>query len=183
MRKATAWVPNDRSIDARKRIVERIGVSTSGGFISNERLGYGKVIVILRNHSRETAKLAAKTAEEWGVEEEGLHKARRMIRKIAIDTRTKDFAFRLMKGLLYTNSTLHKMGVRDNKGCCWCNEENHSITHMLRDCSQVQGLIRHEWHADIGLKERVIAIRTLQYIYSCNFNDERPSAEGLYILP
>jgi len=101
------------------------------------------------------------------VSEEQLLKFRKSIKWIGLDTRVKDFAFRLSKGLLYSNDRLCKAAIKDSSASSWCGEVNQMTLHMLRDCPKIAGLTCSPWDESLSLHERVKAIRALQYIYSC----------------
>jgi hypothetical protein len=50
--------------------------------------------------------------------------------KLFLDTKTKDFAFRLHSGAVYANKDLFRYGIRETSACQHCGAEEQSITHL-----------------------------------------------------
>ena len=48
-----------------------------------------------------------------------------------INTKVRNFQYKLLHRILPTNKILHKMNIRDNSICNFCNAEEDSIIHYL----------------------------------------------------
>jgi len=55
-------------------------------------------------------------------------------RKIYRDTRSRDFCYRLINGLLYAANDLHKFGIYDSPKCPHCETQVQTIEHLLWEC-------------------------------------------------
>ena len=54
--------------------------------------------------------------------------------KVAVDTRTREFQYRLLNRYLATNSFLQKTGKIDSSMCSSCNAEAESLEHLFLSC-------------------------------------------------
>ena len=60
--------------------------------------------------------------------------------KVALDTRTKEFQYRLLNRYLATNSFLLKIGKIDSSMCSFCNAEAESLEHLFLSCPIINPL-------------------------------------------
>lgn len=57
---------------------------------------------------------------------------------ISNDVKLKWFQYRLIHRILGTNELLHKIGIKDNPLCSFCNLQNETIYHIFVECSVVK---------------------------------------------
>ena len=55
-------------------------------------------------------------------------------RKVTIESRTRDFQYKILNRILFTNKMLFKMKINDTDKCTFCNEEEETIEHLLTTC-------------------------------------------------
>ena len=55
-------------------------------------------------------------------------------RKVTIECRTRDFQYKILNRILFTNKMLFKMKISDTDKCTFCNEEEETIEHLLTTC-------------------------------------------------
>ena len=54
--------------------------------------------------------------------------------KVALDTRTREFQYRLLNRYQATNSFFQKIGKIDSSICSFCNAEAESLEHLFLSC-------------------------------------------------
>jgi exonuclease III len=97
--------------------------------------------------------------------------------KLFLDTRTKDFVFRLHSGVLYANKDLHRFGIRETTTCQHCGEAVQTMAHLFQTCAPIQTLVRNlatslgletsTWK-DVDDNERHYLLKIYHIIYSEN---------------
>ena len=55
-------------------------------------------------------------------------------RKVTIESRTRDFQYKILNRILFTNKMLFKMKISDTDKCTFRNEEEETIEHLLTTC-------------------------------------------------
>ena len=60
--------------------------------------------------------------------------------KVALDTRTREFQYRILNRYLVTNSFLQKIGKIDSSMCSFCNAEAESLEHLFLSCPIINPL-------------------------------------------
>ena len=55
--------------------------------------------------------------------------------KVLIDTKSREFQYKILNRYLTTNSFLHKIGLIASKLCTFCGLESESLEHLLISCS------------------------------------------------
>ena len=55
--------------------------------------------------------------------------------KVTIDTKTRQFQYKILHRILYTNKMLFKMNLVDTSKCTFCNEFDETIEHLMLNCS------------------------------------------------
>ena len=58
-------------------------------------------------------------------------------RKVTIESRTRDFQYKILNRILFTNKMLFKMKISDTDKCTFCNEEEETIEHLLNTCKYI----------------------------------------------
>ena len=54
--------------------------------------------------------------------------------KVAIDTKTREFQFKLLHHILYTNYELFRRGMDQTPLCSFCNMDNETLDHLFYSC-------------------------------------------------
>ena len=54
---------------------------------------------------------------------------------VLIDTKSREFQYRILNRYLTTNSFLHKIGLANSPSCTFCKQESESLEHLLIICS------------------------------------------------
>jgi len=121
--------------------------------------------------------------------------------KCALDTRTREFQYKLLNRILFTKSLLHKIGKKDSPLCSFCLTKDETIEHLFFQCtvvkafwSSVQCFLHHhdlyhkvlnEVDIILGITEPIdhyimtnhILLLAKQHIYKCSINDIKPVCE------
>ena len=119
--------------------------------------------------------------------------------KVALDTRSREFQYRILNRYLVTNSFLQKIGKIDSSMCSFCNAEAESLEHLFLSCPIINPLwanlivwcnsknIQIKSLSDVdkmfGIwtrKEDTLILNhliliTKQYIYYCRNSTAKPS--------
>lgn len=119
--------------------------------------------------------------------------------KVVLDTKSREFQYKILNRYLTTNSFLHKIGLIASPLCSFCHAESESLEHLFISCSFTQsfwleficwcknmGIILEElsqtdklfgiWdREDDFLILNQLLITAKQYIYDCRRNTVRPS--------
>lgn len=119
--------------------------------------------------------------------------------KVALDTKSREFQYRILNRILATNSLLKKIGITNSSACSFCGTVDESLEHLFTSCPIVTTLWTDliDWCnnrnieitslSDIdkmfGLWKRKddflllnhIVIIAKQYIYYCRNNTLKPS--------
>ncbi len=80
----------------------------------------------------------ARLKKDWNLDECTINIAYAWVRKISFATKTRNFVFKLLNGLLYGNNRLHAMGFSESKGCEFCECDKQDILHLLISCPRAQ---------------------------------------------
>ena len=114
---------------------------------------------------------------------------------VALDSKTREFQFKFLNRIIYTNKILFKMRIVDSELCSFCKEEKESLEHFFFQCK----VSRSFWvslqqfiaSADISISPFSIVdiffgvskdsahyliinhliLTGKQYIYSCKYNE------------
>ena len=54
---------------------------------------------------------------------------------VVIDTKSREFQYRILNRYLTTSSFLHKIGLANSPLCTFCKQESESLEHLLIICS------------------------------------------------
>ena len=57
---------------------------------------------------------------------------------VTTDSKTRQFQYRILNRILYTNKLLYKMKIADTFKCTFCNEEDETIQHLLFSCKYTE---------------------------------------------
>jgi hypothetical protein len=97
--------------------------------------------------------------------------------KLFLDSKTKDFTFRLHSGAVYANKDLFRYGIREMSAFQHCGADEQSITHLWMQCESVAQLMA-EMAGDLALessswrsvdqRERHYFLKLFHIIYSEN---------------
>ncbi len=96
------------------------------------------------NHLR--AKWEAKL--EVPLTKEAISQCFELIHKTTIDSKTRNFQYKLIHRIITTNSFLQKIGKREDNLCTFCETESETIEHIFFNCTKVQSLLRQleDWY-------------------------------------
>jgi len=83
-----------------------------------------------------------RSLEEGSVEEDEARSLWQAIKRTMTDTRTRDFAFRLINGLLFANKDLHKFGIKQYSNCPECTEQQQSTKHLMWECDGTKRILQ-----------------------------------------
>ena len=53
----------------------------------------------------------------------------------SVDTKSREFQYRILNRYLTTNSFLYKIGLANSPLCTFCKQESESLEHLLIICS------------------------------------------------
>ena len=54
--------------------------------------------------------------------------------QVALDQQTREFQYKLLNRILFTNSKLFKIGLADSPRCTFCGKDNESPEHLFLYC-------------------------------------------------
>ena len=57
--------------------------------------------------------------------------------KITLDTKLREFQYKILHRIRYTNVMLFKLGLAETPLCYFCNEELETLEHFLFHCEKV----------------------------------------------
>ena len=60
--------------------------------------------------------------------------------KITLDTKVREFQYKILHRICYTNVTLFKFGLSKTPLCYFCNEESETLEHFLFHCETLSGM-------------------------------------------
>ena len=93
-------------------------------------------------------------------------------RKATLDSKTREFQYKLLHRIIYTNTFLHKMGLVPSPMCSFCGKTEESLEHLFIYCDTS----KHFWSSlTEWLNEVNFDVRYL--IKSCNYS------RSIYNLP
>ena len=58
--------------------------------------------------------------------------------KVTTNSKARQFQYRILNRILYTNKLLYKMKITDTFKCTFCNEEDETIQHLLFSCKYTE---------------------------------------------
>ena len=61
-------------------------------------------------------------------------------RLCSVDISLREFQFKLLHGIIFTNDKLHRIGVRDDDLCSFCKQETENYEHVFFMCPKVKEL-------------------------------------------
>ena len=118
-----------------------------------------------------------------------------------MDTKSREFQYKILNRYLTTNAFLYKIGLTDSPLCTFCAEESESLEHFLISCRHTRWF-RPDficWCKNIGIELEVMSdidklfgnwrrkedflllhhliIIAKQYLYECRTNNTCPSVE------
>lgn len=122
--------------------------------------------------------------------------------RTSLDTKSREFQYKLLNRCLITNSFLNKIGIIPSPACSFCGEVNESLEHFFISCRYTKDFwaevikwfdnqdvkIKHLSEKDImfgilrcedELLINHILIIAKQYLYSCRQNKSLPSIKVL----
>ena len=60
--------------------------------------------------------------------------------KLTLDTKLREFQYKILHRICYTNVTLFKFGLSKTPLCYFCNEELETLEHFLFHCETLSGM-------------------------------------------
>ena len=68
-------------------------------------------------------------------------------RSVTLDSKMREFQYKVLSRILYTNKVLHKMGIVNSPACTFCHVSDESLEHLFLHCpiSSVFWLSVTEW--------------------------------------
>ena len=113
--------------------------------------------------------------------------------KIARDTKSRDFQYRQLIFIVFTNSTLYKWKVVHTVECEFCHNNNQTVKHLFWECSYVKPLYEFlttlcQDKLDVSFENifrcciitpithimNYVVLRLKMYIYRCKCTKETP---------
>ena len=58
-----------------------------------------------------------------------------LLHRVTLDTKMREFQFKLLNRYVVTNAFLYKIGVVPSPACSFCGKENESFEHILIHCN------------------------------------------------
>ena len=104
--------------------------------------------------------------------------------RTTIDTKLRNFQFKLIHCIYADNRTLYKMGVLENDMCNFCNNERDSVTHYLWFCPVAQNF----WTSVVSWMNSVfplsidISLKNILFGHHYCANNTQNSLINLFIL-
>ena len=122
--------------------------------------------------------------------------------RVALDTNTREFQYKLLNRCLVTNTLLFKIGITPSPECSLCGESDESLEYLFLSCRYTKNFWSEviKWVVDhkvkieslsdkgilfdvIGCEDEIFANHFLlpakQYLYSCRQNKCSPSIRVL----
>ena len=123
--------------------------------------------------------------------------------RVALDTKTREFQYKLLNRCLVTNTFLCKIGIIPSPACSLCGESDESLEHLFLSCHYtknfwsevIKWLVDHKVKIEnlsdkdilfgiIGCEDEIfvnhILLLAKQYLYSCRQNKYPPSIRVLH---
>jgi len=119
--------------------------------------------------------------------------------KCALDTKIREFQYKILNRIVFTKSLLYKIGKKESPLCSFCSSEEETLEHLLFRCTVVESfwtsLQNYFAHHDLyykklkevdvifGITEQMenqilinhILLLAKYYIYKCSLNDWSPN--------
>ena len=128
--------------------VLRQNINREGEVINMDRVlnkllnvqSYSKLFykVILENNNKLIERKCLQNWERLTGEDINWEQAFQHIHKVTIDTKLRNFQFKLIHNILPDNRILKKMGVKENDECDFCKSDRDSLLHYLWTCQTAQ---------------------------------------------
>ena len=130
------------------------------------------------------------TEEEW----ERLYKT---VKMYSLETKKRDFTYKMLCMGPFTNTRYEKCGVKENQTCQYCGNEKQDFRHLFEECKEVLDLrdrLTARWSTTPSRKEWIIGtenksveekaksyviMETNQYIHITNWKGENLSLADL----
>ena len=126
----------------------------------------------------------------------------KMIKKMSVDCKTREFQFKLLHNILYTNERLHRLNPVKfpTPMCTFCQNNFENIEHLFYNCQYTKALWRDLlfcWGQPLKLQQppskqclilsdpnetllvNFIGLLARRYIYYSKMNDKKPNFQGL----
>ena len=102
-------------------------------------------------------------------------------RSVTLDSKMREFQYKVLSRILYTNKVLHKMGIVNSPACTFCHVSDESLEHLFLHCpiSSVFWLSVTEWLKSF--------FTTMDLLTSCNvmfglFRKDMPLLNHIILL-
>ena len=122
--------------------------------------------------------------------------------RTSLDTKSREFQYKLLNRCLVTNSFLNKIGIIPSPACSFCGEMNESLEHFFISCRYTKDFWAEviKWFDNQGVKIKHLSEKDImfgilrcedellinhiliiakQYLYSCRQNKSLPSIKVL----
>lgn len=122
--------------------------------------------------------------------------------RTSLDTKSREFQYKLLNRCLITNSFLNKIGIIPSPACSFCGEMNESLEHFFISCRYTKDFWAEviKWFDNQGVKIKHLSEKDImfgilrcedellinhiliiakQYLYSCRQNKSLPSIKVL----
>ena len=57
--------------------------------------------------------------------------------RVALDTKTREFQYKILNRYLVTNVLLNKIGIKSSSACTLCGDSDESLEHLFTSCPNV----------------------------------------------
>ena len=80
-------------------------------------------------------------------------------RKATLDSKTREFKYKLLRRIIYTNKILHKMGLVTSPMCSLCGKTEESLEHLFISCDTSKHFWSSgtEWLNEVGFDVRYLS--------------------------
>ena len=111
-----------------------------------------------------------------------ISRERQLLRKATLDSKTREFQYKLLHRIIYTNKILYKMGLVPSPMCSFCGNMEETLEHLFIYCD----ISKHfwssltEWLNEFGFDVRYLSTfdiafgltskDSLTIIKSCNYS-------------
>jgi len=75
--------------------------------------------------------------------------------KCCLDTKTREFQYKVLHNIVFTRALLHKIGKSDTPLCSFCKTHDENLDHLLFKCNIIQNFWKNviNWLTSFDIKE------------------------------
>ena len=104
--------------------------------------------------------------------------------RVALDTKSREFQYKLLNRCLATNVLLSKIGIISSRACSFCGEADESLEHIFVTCHYTKKFWAEviKWVGNLGIEIEPLSNRDIMFgimsckrDYSCRCNKTKHS--------